>query len=104
MNEQAQEQKRVRTSDVDFFQVCEAVAKDESVKSGHIKIVSEKLGITPASVTQRRNAFNRQYRDKGLVLTEFPRGGGQRKDVDAIAEKLLAMREAASESKEQVSE
>lgn len=92
---QAESTQRVRTTDEKFFEVCEEVAKSDSPT---IKAVSERLGITPASVTQRRNAFNAQYRDLGLVLTPFPRGGGQKKDVNAIAAKLLAMRAAASES------
>lgn len=92
---QVESTQRVRTTDEKFFEVCEEVAKSDSPT---IKAVSERLGITPASVTQRRNAFNAQYRDLGLVLTPFPRGGGQKKDVNAIAAKLLAMRAAASES------
>lgn len=103
-SETAATPQRARTSDEKFFEVCEAVANDSSIKSGHIKVVSERLGITPGSVTQRRNAFNRQYRESGLTLTEFPRGGGQRKDVNAIAAKLLAMRAEAEQKASETDE
>ncbi len=91
---------RVRTNDTDFFQVNEAVANDASITSGHTKVVAERLGLTEQSVQQRRSVFNRQYREHGLTLTPFPKGGGRKKDVDAIAEKLLAMR-ATSEQQEE---
>lgn len=91
---------RVRTNDTDFFQVNEAVANDENITSGHTKVVAERLGLTEQSVQQRRSVFNRQYREHGLTLTPFPKGGGRKKDVDAIAEKLLAMR-AESEQQEE---
>lgn len=83
---------RVRTSDEKFFEVNEAVANDDSIKSGHTKVVAERLGLTEQSVQQRRSVFNRTFRDSGLTLTPFPKGGGRKKDVDSIAEKLLAMR------------
>lgn len=93
--------KRVRTSDEDFFRVNEAVANDDSIESGHTKIVAERLGLTEQSVQQRRSVFNRTFRDSGLTLTPFPKGGGRKKDVDAIAEKLLAMRGHAEETEQE---
>jgi hypothetical protein len=88
--------KRVRTTDEKFFEVNEAVANDDSIKAGHTSVVAERLGLTEASVQQRRSVFNRTFRDQGLTLTPFPKGGGRKKDVNAIAEKLLAMREQAT--------
>lgn len=90
--------KRVRTTDEEFFRVNEEVANDDSIDKGHTVVVAERLGLTPGSVTQRRSAFNKQYKDHGLRLTDFPKGGGRKKDVDSIAAKLLAMR---AESEEQ---
>ena len=95
--------KRVRTNDEDFFRVNEAVANDESIKSGHTRVVAERLGMTEQSVQQRRSVFNRTFRDSGLELTPFPKGGGRKKNVDAIAAKLLAMREQ-SEAEESEAE
>lgn len=92
---------RVRTTDEKFFEVNEAVANDATIESGHTKVVAERLGLTEQSVQQRRSVFNRQYRDLGLSLTAFPKGGGRKKDVNAIAEKLLAMREQASNEQEE---
>ena len=92
--------KRVRTTDEKFFEVNEAVANDESIKSGHTQVVADRLGLTVQSVQQRRSVFNATFRDQGLTLTPFPKGGGRKKDVNAIAEKLLAMREAANETEE----
>lgn len=83
---------RVRTTDEKFFEVNERIAKS-GIGSGHVSKVAAELGITDASVTQRRNVFNRTYREHGLTLTPFTRGGGQRKDVNSIAAKLLAMRD-----------
>lgn len=93
--------KRVRTSDQDFFAVNEEVANDESIKTGHTKVVAERLGLTEQSVQQRRSVFNRTFRDNGLTLTPFPKGGGRKKDVDAIAAELLAMRDNAEETEQE---
>lgn len=93
--------KRVRTSDEKFFEVNEAVANDPTIKSGHTRVVAERLGLTEQSVQQRRSVFNATFRDQGLTLTKFPKGGGRKKDVSAIAEKLLAMRESAENSEQE---
>lgn len=95
---------RVRTTDEKFFEVNEAVAHDESIEAGHTKEVATRLGLTEQSVQQRRSVFNRQYRDHGLVLTPFPKGGGRKKNVNSIAEKLLAMRANSQEREEEESE
>jgi hypothetical protein len=92
VQEVTEEKSRPRTNDMDFFKVCEEVAKSDNPT---VSAISERLGITKASVTQRRNAFNRTYRDHGLVLTPLPRGGGSKKDTDAIAKTLLKMRAEA---------
>jgi aminoglycoside phosphotransferase family enzyme len=94
---------RVRTTDEKFFEVNEAVANDPSIEAGHTKEVATRLGLTEQSVQQRRSVFNRQYRDHGLTLTAFPKGGGRKKNIDSIAEKLLAMR-ADSQEQEQEQE
>jgi len=98
------EGKRARTTDERFFEVNEAVANDPTITSGHTQVVAERLGLTPDSVQQRRSAFNGQYRPLGLELTAFPKGGGRKKDVNAIAEKLLAMRQEKTEEIETPSE
>lgn len=94
---------RVRVNDADFFKVNEEVANDPEIQAGgHTVEVSRRLGMTVQSVTQRRNTFNRTFRDSGLTLTPFPKGGGGRKkDVEAIAEKLLAMRAEMQEAQQE---
>ena len=95
---------RVRTSDQEFFKVNEQVAKDPAIKTGHTKIVAQRLGLTEQSVQQRRCVFNRTFKEKGLVLTPFPKSGGRKKDIDAIASELLAMRDDAKEVEQTPSE
>lgn len=96
--------KRVRTSDADFFKVNEEVANDDSIKSGHTQIVADRLGLTVGSVQQRRSVFNATFRDQGLTLTPFPKGGGRKKDIKAVAAELLAMRENAEAAEQEADE
>lgn len=80
---------RVRISDEDFYRINEEVAASDNPT---VAAVAEATGLKAGSVTQRRNLFNRTFRDKGITLTPLRRGGGAKKNVDDVAERLLAMK------------
>jgi len=92
---------RVRVSDKEFFRINEEVAKSDNPS---VEEVAKRTGLKPGSVTQRRNLFNRTFKDQGLVLTAFPRGGGARKDIKAVAAELIAMRDEMQKQEQEEGE
>jgi hypothetical protein len=90
---------RAHVSDDDFFMACEEVAASDNPS---IEAIAARVGLKPASVTQRRGLLNKRFKDEGLniQLTPLPRGGGRQFDAKTAADRLREIQASIKARKE----
>ena len=91
--------KRPRVGREDFMVAWEETVnglKNGTLTGSGVKIVAERLGLQVPTVQQRATKFRRTY---GVALSNMPRSGGAKFNVDKANEELAAIRAKLAEVK-----